>query len=182
MHRNHRTTTLLLAGTAAVVLGTIGWHSGAASQKAAALNACAAADPSGAATKASVKPKVKKRSPKKVALAKFMREKLTASSQVLEGLCTEDYDLITKGAKHLKTMSSAEKWRVSNDAMYRQHSAEFRSGVDRLLKAAKAKKIDAAALAWTKTTLNCIECHRWVRAMLIADTRLLSSNRGGGRR
>lgn len=101
-------------------------------------------------------------------LANFMRAKLTASSQVLEGLCTEDFGLITKGAKNLKKLSSAEKWRVSNDAMFRQHSQEFRTGVDRLLQAAEKKKIDGAALAWTQTTLNCIECHRWVKTMLIA--------------
>lgn len=101
-------------------------------------------------------------------LAQFMRAKLTASSDVLEGLVTEDFELIGKGAKNLKKLSSAEKWRVSNDAMFRQHSAEFRSSVDSLEKAAEKKQIDAAALAWTNTTLNCIECHRWVRAMLIA--------------
>ena len=115
------------------------------------------------------KKSVKKPKRKKPLLAKFMRAKLTASSQVLEGLCTEDFDLIAKGAKGLQKISKAEKWRVSNDAMYRQHSLEFRGGVDRLLKAAEKKKLDSAALAWTKTTLNCIECHRWVKAQLIAE-------------
>ena len=112
--------------------------------------------------------KKKKAKDKKPLLSKFMRAKLTASSQVLEGLCTEEFSLVEKGAKSLRTMSKAEKWRASNDAMYRQYSLEFRSGVERLEKAAKNKKLDAAALAWTKTTLNCIECHRWVKANLIA--------------
>jgi hypothetical protein len=154
MRRSYRTRAFVLAGVAVIALGAVGWQSRAASQRTVATGRAKAAVP--------------KRRPKKPALAKFMREKLTASSQVLEGLCTEDYELIAKGAKRLKTMSSAEKWRVSNDAMYRQHSAEFRSGVDKLLKAANEKKIDSAALAWTKTTLNCIECHRWVKATLIS--------------
>lgn len=106
---------------------------------------------------------------KKPLLSKFMRAKLTASSQVLEGLCTEDYALIEKGARKLSTVSRAEQWRVSNDAIYRQHSAEFRRGVDKLMKAAKKKQLDSVALAWTKTTLNCIECHRWMKGMLISD-------------
>jgi hypothetical protein len=110
----------------------------------------------------------KEKKTKKSPLSVFMRAKLAASSQVLEGLCTEDYALITKGAKRLHSVSHAEKWRVSNDAMYRQHSAEFRSDVSKLLKAAEQKKLDSAALAWTKTTLNCIECHRWVNATLIS--------------
>ena len=115
-------------------------------------------------------------------LAQFMRAKLTASNQVLEGLCTEDFSLISKGAKNLKKLSSAERWRVSNDVMFRQHSAEFRTDVDKLLKAAEKKRIDSAALAWTKTTLNCIECHRWVRAMVIADAPRLDDSPLVGRR
>ena len=108
---------------------------------------------------------------KEPALAKFMRAKLDASSQILEGLCTEDYETIQKGAETLKSMSREERWRVSNDAMYRQFSAEYRDSVDNILKAAQEKKnLDTAALAWTKTTLNCIECHRWVRNTLLAKT------------
>jgi cytochrome c556 len=155
MPRSNLTKPLALTAITAIILGIV-WHSPAAARKAAPKPA---------------KSKPDKSREKKPLLSKFMREKLTASSQVLEGLCTEDFDLISKGAKRLKTVSSAEKWRVSNDAMYRQHSAEFRSGVDKLLKAAQAKKIDSAALAWTKTTLNCIECHRWVKAMLISGDR-----------
>ncbi len=129
----------------------------------------AQADRENGANQPKVKKNAKNQKPKKPLLAKFMRAKLTASSQVLEGLCTEDFDLITKGAKRLHRVSKSEQWRVSNDAIYRQHSLEFRSGVERLLKAAKNKKLDSVALAWTKTTLNCVECHRWVRAELIAE-------------
>lgn len=150
---------IALAAATATVLGVLDWRSSAAPRK--------------SAEKPRTGPNAK---PKKPLLAKFMRAKLTASSQVLEGLCTEDFELIGKGAKKLQTMSAAEQWRVSNDAMYRQHSAEFRSGVEKLLKAAKSKKIDSAALAWTKTTLNCIECHRWVKKMLITRR-----DRGGRR-
>jgi len=154
MSRRILTKPLALTLVAAILVGFVVWQTPDASGK--------------AVPKSPAKSPAKKAQPKKPLLSKFMREKLTASSQVLEGLCTEDFELISKGAKKLKTMSNEEKWRVSRDAMYRQHSAEFRSGVDRLLKAAETKKIDSAALAWTKTTLNCIECHRWVKAMLIS--------------
>jgi hypothetical protein len=107
---------------------------------------------------------------KEPALAKFMRAKLKASSQILEGLCLEDFDAIQKGAETLKSMSNEERWRVSNDAMYRQQSAEFRDAIENVLTAAKEKKnLDSAALAWTKATLSCIECHRWVRNTLVAE-------------
>lgn len=109
---------------------------------------------------------------KEPALAKFMRAKLKASNQILEGLCMEDFESIQKGAETLKSMSEEERWRVSNDVMYRQHSAEYRNAVDSILTAAKEKKnLDSAALAWTKTTLSCIECHRWVRNTLVAKSK-----------
>ena len=160
MKRGDRTTICVLGIVTFAILGALDWHSRAtASRQEAASGTVATVD-------VVSKPDSK---PKKPLLSKFMRAKLAASGEVLEGLCTHDYDLIAKGAKRLHTMSRAEKWRVSNDAMYRQHSVEFRSGVDRLLEAARKKQLDAAALAWTKTTLNCIECHRWVKAMLISD-------------
>lgn len=102
-------------------------------------------------------------------LSKFMRAKLGATNHVLEGLVVEDFDLITKGAKTLREISSAEKWRISNDPIYRQHSAEFQRKVDQLLQSAKDKNLDVATLAYLDTTMSCIECHKWVRAILITE-------------
>ena len=81
-----------------------------------------AENPQPAEPKASKKSTAQKAKEKEPALAKFMQAKLKASSQILEGLCTEDFDLIQKGAEKLKSMSEAERWRVSNDAIYRQYS------------------------------------------------------------
>lgn len=153
---NRTQAALILAVVAALFVAQ--WRLAASERSTTGVNT---------ATKSQARKKDKKG--KKPLLAKFMRAKLSASNQVLEGLCTEDFELIEKGAKSLHTMSKAEQWRVSNDAMYRQYSLEYRRGVEQLENAAKAKKLDSAALAWTKTTLNCIECHRWVKANLIAD-------------
>ena len=105
----------------------------------------------------------------KETLQKFMRKKLDASNSILEGLTTEDYDLIAAGAAELTRASSAEEWRVSNDALYRQHSDQFRRIAGRLEKQAKAKNLDGAALVWLEGTMSCIECHKWVRSTLISD-------------
>ena len=110
----------------------------------------------------------KKTSPHK----EFMRDKLAASNQVLEGLLTEDYKLIEKGGRKFREMSDAAKWRVSTDMMYRSHSEDFQRNVDKLIETAeKAESIDRVALAWFDTTLSCIDCHRWVRTVLIADSK-----------
>jgi len=106
--------------------------------------------------------------PPEPVLNKFMRAKLDASNQVLEGLVTNHFGQIAQGAKKLRQMSDAEEWRVSNDAMYRQHSAEFRRIVQSLEKSAREEKLDTAAVNWIEATMSCIECHKHVRAVLMA--------------
>ena len=112
------------------------------------------------------KPTVKAKAPN-AELRTFMRKKLEASNQILEGLAMEDTDLIKQGATVLAEMSHAEKWRISNDVMYKQFSDEFHRNATKLVEAANDKNIDRAALRWMDTTLSCIECHRFVRNELV---------------
>ncbi len=106
---------------------------------------------------------------KRRSLSKFMRMKLDASQNILEGLAVEDYELIQQGAIKLEEMSAAEKWRVTNDAFFREHSADFQQIAKRLVKNAKDEKLEAAALTWLQATMQCIECHKWSRANLMAE-------------
>jgi len=103
------------------------------------------------------------------ALSKFMRQKLHASNQILEGLCTEDVTMIQEGAKVLTRMSQEERWRVSSDMMYRRYSNEFISAVDELDKDAEASDLNKASLAWVNVTMKCLKCHEWVRNTVIAE-------------
>ncbi|MCP4782818.1 MAG: hypothetical protein GY903_15340 [Fuerstiella sp.] len=99
----------------------------------------------------------------------FMRMKLNASNQILEGLVVDDLTLVVKGSEALLKMSAAEKWRASNDMMYLQRSRDFRQSVELLRNKAKKASIDGAALAWVDVTMSCIQCHEWVRNVLVAD-------------
>ena len=101
----------------------------------------------------------------------FMRKKLEASGQILEGLTSENADLIVKGATILVEMSAAEKWKVKHDAMYRQFSGEFQRSAKNLLEAAQKKNFDAAALKWMDTTMKCLECHKFVRGTRLVSDR-----------
>jgi len=105
----------------------------------------------------------------KKTLADFMSMKMDASGLILEGLLLDNPKLILRGAKKLDTMRKAEKWRVSNDMMYRHHSKEFQDNIDKLMEAAEGDSLDRTALVWFNVTLSCIDCHRWVRTVLIAD-------------
>lgn len=101
-------------------------------------------------------------------LSKFMRQKLEASSTVLEGLCTEDLGLVSKGSKVLLQMSHEERWRVSADMLYRRYSNEFSSAVEELLKESEDQDMDGTSLAWVNVTMKCLKCHEWVRNTVIA--------------
>lgn len=111
----------------------------------------------------------KKNENEKRILAEFMRKKLGASNRILEGLVTEDFELIQKGADELVKISSAEKWRIVNDAMYHQHSNQFTRVAKNLQVAANEKKLDSCAFHWLEATMSCIQCHKFVRSMMIAD-------------
>jgi hypothetical protein len=104
--------------------------------------------------------------PDKVAL--FMRAKLEHSQKVMEGLATENFDLIAKNAQAMSLLSMAEDWQVLETPEYNQHSQEFRRSADAITDAAKKKNLDGAALAYVDTTLKCVNCHKYVRKVKLA--------------
>jgi hypothetical protein len=137
---------------------------------AAALAAGLASRPATAQPQTSRESAAKPAAPKRgEELRKFMRAKLDSSGKILEGLTTADFDKIAAGARELQRTTEAEQWQVSNDGMYRQHSNQFRRVAEQLEKRAMEKNLDGASLAWVECTLSCIECHKWVRAMIISN-------------
>ena len=93
-----------------------------------------------------------------------MRQKLEATSKVLEGLATEDKDLVHEGAAVLTELSKAEVWQVLVDAEYREHTQTFRSSVKRLDEAAQKSEFASAQLEWLDATKRCFDCHNHIRA------------------
>ena len=96
----------------------------------------------------------------------FMRVKLEYSKKVLEGLTLEDFDAISKSAHALKRLSLASEWEVPtipNLPDYLAFTNEFQRLTDELSEKAKAKNIDGATLAYLRLTMNCVNCHKFVR-------------------
>ena len=104
----------------------------------------------------------------RVALKAFMRKKLESSQSVLEGLAVEDFGLIERGAKQLRATSAAAEFMVTNDPIYAQEAADFGKIADKLAKAAREKRLDGATLAYMDMTMSCVECHKYVRNVLVA--------------
>lgn len=120
------------------------------------------------AAKDEVKEKPAAVKPKEKSSSKLMRKKLAAAQDILEGLTTDDFEMIERGAKLLKSLTGEADFMISKDSMYIQHAKEFESLADKLVKAAKSRSIDKASLHYVGLTMNCIECHRFVRDVLIA--------------
>ena len=98
--------------------------------------------------------------------AEFMRMKLEFSKRVLEGLTLEDYPAISKNAKALKRLSEAAEWEVPtipNATDYVVFTTEFQRLTDELVKKGREKNIDGATLAYLRLTMNCVNCHKYVR-------------------
>ncbi len=162
-----RTVALFLLLPAAVILlthwnGSVGQEA-AAPQRQSQLTAKPLEDEPQQAGKV---PRAKN---KERSLDKFMQQKLTASTNILEGLMTEDLKLVADNANQLLEMSKEERWRASNDMLYLQHSNQFRNAVDDLYKKAEKNSTEGASLAWINVTMSCIKCHEWVRNVVLAD-------------
>lgn len=97
-------------------------------------------------------------------LSTFMRKKLDASSKILEGLTTEDVELIRSGADSLQEMSRAELWNVLTDEDFREFNRDFRASVRKLKEAAEKENFDNATLQWIDSVKACVECHKYVRS------------------
>jgi hypothetical protein len=105
------------------------------------------------------------------AAKEFMRDKLELSQRVLEGVVTEDYELIIAKGTRLSAMTKEADWRLFENPDYDQQSLTFRRQVDTLVKAAKDKNLDASTLAYVRMTMSCVDCHKLVRGKLVASAR-----------
>jgi hypothetical protein len=96
-------------------------------------------------------------------LSAFMKVKLRHAERVLEGLATEDYELIAKNSQAMSLLCVDEMWAVLQTPEYRERSLEFRRSVDAITEAARQKNLEAAALSYVDATMKCVSCHKYVR-------------------
>lgn len=96
-------------------------------------------------------------------LKQFMRKKLAASDQIMEGLTTPDFALLRKGATAMIHMSKEAVWETDAGLVYTQDTADFVRSAERIIRMANAKDLEGAALTYSQLTLQCVHCHRRVR-------------------
>jgi hypothetical protein len=92
-----------------------------------------------------------------------MKRKLQQSQKVLEGVALNDFDLIAKHAEELIAVSKEAQWKVLKTPQYDIYSTDFRRSAEALVKNAKDRNLDAAALSYVELTMTCVKCHKHVR-------------------
>jgi cytochrome c556 len=101
--------------------------------------------------------------PDKEKIAGLMKRKLTHSQKVLEGLALNDFKAIAENGDELIAISKEAEWKVLKTPQYELYSNDFRRTADELVKNARDKNIDGAALNYVELTLTCVKCHKHVR-------------------
>jgi cytochrome c556 len=113
-----------------------------------------------------------KADPKDDGTAEVMRRKLDHSQQVLRGLATQDFALIATNAQRLVRLSQSGGWLVRQTPEYELFTMEFRRSAEELVRAASAKNIDGATVAYTQMTFSCVSCHKYMRQGRVQKTGL----------
>lgn len=93
----------------------------------------------------------------------LMQAKLKASQKVLEGIATDNPELIAKGAETLMRISKEAEWKILKTPKYEIFSNDFRRNAESLIQNAKDKNLDGATLAYVDLTMSCVKCHKHVR-------------------
>jgi hypothetical protein len=93
----------------------------------------------------------------------LMQKKLKCSQSVLEGIALNDFDKIADNADELITISQKAEWVVVKTPQYELFSNQFRKSAESMVKNAKAKNLDGAALDYVDLTMTCVKCHKYVR-------------------
>jgi hypothetical protein len=108
------------------------------------------------------------RAPKKDPVEALMEKKLAASQKVLAALALADFEKIAKHGDALILLSKRAEWKVIKTPLYEVYSNDFRGNARDLVKAARKKNVDGAALAYVEMTLTCVKCHKHVREKRMA--------------
>ncbi len=96
-------------------------------------------------------------------LPMIMSDKLEYSQQLLEAVVFEDFSAVERIADELHLLSELSSWDVIRSPEYTQRSLEFQRVATRLAEVAAEENLDALALGYVELTLQCFQCHRYMR-------------------
>ncbi len=96
-------------------------------------------------------------------LSKLMDRKLVHAQKVLAAVTMNDFKGIRQNAEELIDISREAEFKVLKTPRYETLSEDFRRAAGELVRSAKDKNADAAALAYVEMSLSCFKCHKHIR-------------------
>jgi hypothetical protein len=96
-------------------------------------------------------------------LLTIMDDKLEYSQQLLEAIVFEDFLTVARIADELHLLSELSSWDVIRSPEYTRRSLEFQRVANRLAEVAEERNLDGLALGYVELTLQCFQCHRYMR-------------------
>jgi hypothetical protein len=101
-------------------------------------------------------------------LRSIMREKLTNTQQLLEGVVTANFTIVDRSADRLARISYTEvaSWQSSNaEPEYLKQASAFVKAVQGIRKASANRNSAVVADEYTNLLNSCMSCHAYVRRM-----------------
>lgn len=95
--------------------------------------------------------------------ASLMRQKLDHAQRLLEALSIADFERIVSHSEELQRISLEARWSQPHSPAYAEYGEDFRSALERVVRAAENQNIDGAALNYVQVVLTCVQCHKVVR-------------------
>lgn len=111
-------------------------------------------------------PPVRSRAARSESGNSFMRAKLNATHQIVDGLAFEDFSRIEQAANDLMSIGESASWKVNRNPVYMQYAADFENTARQLRDAGRARNIEKATFAYMHLTVSCAACHRHVRNVI----------------
>jgi hypothetical protein len=93
----------------------------------------------------------------------WMRQKLSASQNILAGSTKADFRAMEQNAQSMLAVGYLEKWVRAGTPGYLMLVKEFDSANRALTRAAREKNLDCATIAYVQLTFSCVNCHKIVR-------------------
>jgi hypothetical protein len=93
----------------------------------------------------------------------WMKQKLSASQNILAGLTKGDFEAIDKNAQSMLVVEYLEKWLRADTPGYSAKLKDFEYANKSLRLAAREKNLDGATIAYIQLTLSCVHCHKVLR-------------------
>ena len=90
----------------------------------------------------------------------FMRQKMLYTQGVIEGLVTEDYELIMRNGRRLGDMTVSNVWITIRHPDYMKHVSTYQERVADLVQAGRQANLKKSTKAFNRVMESCVECHR----------------------